>query len=81
METDYIKEKINEIIKYGKRAKGRSESLLHLHGSKLTRDQAIKAACYNCSNYYFDGLIDCEKDYCPLYPFFPYKGKGMEELL
>ena len=63
---------IKDIIKYGKRAKGRSELLQHLHGNKTTRDQAIKASCYLCTNYYADGIYGCEIDYCPLYPFCPY---------
>lgn len=67
--------KIKDIIEYGKRAKGRSELLLHLQGNKITRDQAIKAACYQCTNYYVDGISNCEMDYCPLYPYCPYKEK------
>jgi hypothetical protein len=75
-----LTEMIKDVIKSGKKAKGRSETLKHLHGDALTRDQAIKAACYQCQNYYADGLIDCEIDYCALYPYFPYRGKK-EELL
>jgi hypothetical protein len=70
-----ISEIIKDINKYGKKAKGRSELLQYLNGNKITRDQAIKAACYQCTNYYIDGLIDCEMDHCSLYPYFPYKGR------
>ncbi len=64
--------------KHWKKAKGRSELLRHLQGGKITRAEAIFAKCYDCMGNYADGLMDCEIDYCALYPYFPYKEKKEE---
>jgi len=59
------------------KSSGKSFLLKHLYGETLTRDQAIRAKCCDCMGYYQDGRIDCEISGCPLYPFMPYRGKGV----
>jgi hypothetical protein len=44
-------------------------------GKPLTRKAAILAQCYVC-NGGEEGGIDCQGASCPLYQYFPYKGKG-----
>lgn len=65
-------ERIKEVRKYGGRMQGRGELLRHLAGKRLTRDQAIKAKCYDCEGYYADGKHPCLVTSCPLHPFHPY---------
>jgi len=73
---DYDKTyKFREIEKIGKRARGGKELRRHLSGARLTRAQAILAACYDCSGYYSDGRADCDMPDCPLYGYMPYKSK------
>jgi len=69
---------LDEITRNGKKAKGRIELIRHLKGNKITRDQAIRAKCYDCMGYFADGVQDCEVAECSLYPFMPYKGKAGE---
>ncbi len=69
---------IKQIKKYGKSAQGRSFLIKHLQGKKLTPLQAIAAKCYDCMGYYVDGTVDCGVKDCPLYPFMPYKEKGVK---
>lgn len=67
---------INTIEKDGKQAQGKAFLLRHLRqGGKLTRKQAMLAACYMCVGYCIDGLKDCDIPYCPMYPFRPWKNK------
>lgn len=65
-----------KMIETAPTSSGKRFLLKHLRGGTLTRDQAIKAKCADCSGYYIDGRIDCELRECPLYPFTPYKKKG-----
>lgn len=61
------------IEKHGKTAQGKREYLDYLTTrKKLTPRQAIRANCYQCAGYYFDGKIDCEVIDCPLRPYMPY---------
>lgn len=53
---------------------GRALFAKHLVGQSLGHAPAIKAKCYECTNEFGDGLIDCEIPGCPLHPFMPYKG-------
>lgn len=64
--------RILEIRKYGKAAKGQKELLKHLSGEKLTFKQAIYARCYDCMGMYADGKRDCNMPHCALFPFNPY---------
>jgi hypothetical protein len=50
-----------------KAAPGRPEYKKHLLGERLTRGQAIKAACYECMGFYVDGVISCQIPECSLY--------------
>jgi len=68
-----MQDRILNIRKHGKTAKGQKEILKHLTGQKLTFKQAIYAKCYDCMNYFSDGKVDCKITSCPLYPFMAYK--------
>jgi hypothetical protein len=59
-----------------KKAKGRAEYLKHIKGERLTRGEAIRATCYECSGFYDAGLVDCEIPKCPLYRYMPYAEKA-----
>ncbi len=59
----------------GKHSKGKKFLKMHCTGHSLTRDQAIKAQCYDCMGGYVDGFYDCNNPPCPLYPFSMYHGK------
>lgn len=65
--------RILDIRKYGKTARGQGELLKHLSGQRLTLKQAVNAHCYDCMNYYSDGKVDCKIRHCSLYPFMPYR--------
>jgi hypothetical protein len=65
--------RVREISAYGIAAQGRAELIAHLSGKRLTRDQAIRAYCYDCMGYFEDGKADCKQADCPLRPFMPYK--------
>ena len=67
---------LEEVLKYGKKAKGRAEFIKYLKGEKLTRGEAILAKCYDCVCHYADGKVDCELPTCPLYDYMPYRGKN-----
>lgn len=55
--------------------KGKLEYEKFLQGEKLTRRQAILCQCYVC-NGENEGGEDCQgESNCPLYQYFPYKGK------
>ena len=67
-----MKQKISDILKYGKTAKGKKELLKHLDGGRLTPKQAILAKCYDCLCYMVDGRQDCKMPSCCLYPFMTF---------
>jgi len=67
-----MSEKILNIRKHGKTAKGQKELLKHLSGARLTFKQAIYARCYDCMGYFLDGKQDCRVPACPLYPLMAY---------
>lgn len=54
--------------------KGQMEWKRLQKGEKLTRNQAIKALCYEC-NGFEDANHDCGCKRCAIYQFSPYKGK------
>jgi len=55
--------------------KGQKEFLAWKAGKPLTRKQALLAQCYTC-NGEEEGAEDCKgSENCPLYAFFPYKGR------
>jgi hypothetical protein len=43
-------------------------------GARLTRREAMRAQCYEC-NGFEEGREDCRGISCPLYQFFPYRGR------
>lgn len=65
---------MNELIRPGILAKGRSELLKYLKGQRLKASEAIRAKCYDCTGGYKDGKFDCGVQNCSLYLFMPYKG-------
>lgn len=67
-EIDKAKEEEYEYVKkYGKRVKGKRQYLKFLNGEYLSNTDAILAHCYQCMNYYIDGLQPCGDFNCPLY--------------
>jgi hypothetical protein len=67
-----MNERIKNIRKYGKTARGKNELLKHLSGQRLTFKQAICSKCYDCMNYFSDGKVDCNMPHCSLHPFMAY---------
>ena len=68
-----------ESAKSGPRRQGRKELIKYLEGEDITRQQAIKAKCFNC-----DGMgetASCEIDSCPLFPYSPYKTNDSEKVI
>lgn len=65
-------EKIKNIRRYGKSARGQKEILKHLSGQRLTLKQAVQAYCYDCAGFYADGKVDCNMPHCSLHPFMGY---------
>ena len=45
----------------------------HVSGQKITRTQAMRAKCCECTCYHEDGAADCGIPLCPLYPWMPYR--------
>jgi len=71
--------RIDDIQKYGKTAKGKSELIKHLEGDRLSRKQAIYAHCYDCMGFFSDGRQDCLMPHCSLYPFMVYNRNRQRE--
>jgi hypothetical protein len=66
-------------MKNGIAAQGRNEIEKHLAGKRITRNQAIRAKCYECMGGYSDGKSDCKMPQCPLYTWMPYRNKGLTQ--
>ena len=67
----------NEILKNaksGKRVAGRKECVKYLEGGRLTRQQAIKAKCYDCNGW--GESRECDIGSCSLFPYSPYNSSG-----
>ena len=47
----------------------------YMRGEKTTRKEAMLAHCYQCMGFYEGGKQDCMGKSCPLYQYYPYKGK------
>lgn len=60
--------------KSGKARKGKRELIKHLEGGKLTRSQAVKAKCFDCSG--MGEMKGCDQETCPLLPFSPYRTRN-----
>ncbi len=63
-----MKQRIKEIELWPRRT-GRKELLRHLRGERLTRDEAIKARCYECGGG--EDTEPCMASACPLTQFCP----------
>jgi len=61
-------------LDYGIKAIGRADYQKFADNKRLTRSQAIKAKCYECTCGYSDGKYDCIVFDCPLHKFMPYRG-------
>lgn len=64
---------LKTIKQVGRKAKGRTERIQYLEGKAITRHQAIKAHCYDCTGGYTDGARDCGSKTCSLYPYHAYR--------
>ena len=64
--------KYENIEKHGITAQGKTELLKYLGDGKVTRKEAMLAKCYECTNGYADGKVDCGIESCPLYPYMPF---------
>jgi hypothetical protein len=65
--------KLEDIERYGKSARGKRELIRHLDDLRLTPRQMILAKCYECTNGYVDGKVDCLIRSCPLYSLMPFR--------
>ena len=72
--------KLEEIERYGKSARGKRELIRHLDDLRLTPRQMILAKCYECSNGYVDGKVDCLVRSCPLYSLMPFRKRAVYAL-
>jgi len=64
----------------GKGRKGKKDLIKHLQGKRLTRQQAIRAKCYDCDGMGETGKCDIET--CSLMPFSPYvkgENRGLQQ--
>lgn len=61
---------IEQVKKSTSRA-GKGELIKHMEDKKITRQQAIKAKCYDCNG--LGELNSCDIVSCPLLPYSPYK--------
>jgi len=66
MDEDVLKSALN-----GTRRIGRAELVRHLQNKKLTRNQSIKAKCYDCNG--MGESKECDIKECSLYPYSPYR--------
>ena len=58
---------ILESAKSGNRKAGQAFLIKHLEGKRLTKQQAIRAKCYDCDGMGESG--ECDLRECPLYPY------------
>jgi hypothetical protein len=66
----HCKQQIEQWEREGILAKGKNELLAHFRGEHLSRQDAIKAFCYECMGGYGNGAErDCANPPCPLYPY------------
>jgi len=64
-------QKLAELKKYGKKARGCGELIAFLKGERVSLQERLWAYCYDCSGYLVDpGSNDCDNQTCPLYPIY-----------
>ena len=61
---------ILQSAKSGKLRKGKKELIKYLNGDRLTRNEAIKAKCYDCNGMGESGV--CDTNSCALWPYSPF---------
>ncbi|MDA8429407.1 MAG: hypothetical protein M0T70_09155 [Geobacteraceae bacterium] len=61
-------------VKKWARHAGKNDYLNYLGGARITRNQAIKAKCYECVQG--EDTSTCTIFKCPLTPFSPWNKKG-----
>lgn len=71
---------VENVILFGKEAKGKKELIKHLRGNILTRKEAELAKCYDCCGFYVDGKNDCKIPDCPMYFYMPYRDKKEDKV-
>ena len=71
MDEHIIDEDMLKSARQGKRKAGKTDLINYLLGATITRNQAIKAKCFDCNGMGDTG--ECEMEHCPLYPFSPYR--------
>jgi len=69
---------LSDIRRYGIKAAGHRELILHAYGKRLSARARCRAQCYYCMGFFADGKTDCPIPECPLYPLQPYHGKGVD---
>lgn len=66
------KAKLEAVMRFGVKARGRLELIRFLEGKRLCPSHAIRAHCYECMGFYTDGVEKCLNPTCTLYPYNPY---------
>lgn len=56
-----------------KMARGQRELKRHQAGQRLSYKEIVLAKCYQCTNGYLDGKIDCRVPDCVNYGSMPYR--------
>ena len=75
--TEKKKAYLAQLTAHGSRFQGRGELIQFLKGFRITRNEAIKAKCYDCMGFYDQAQDkDCNNTTCPLYPYMPYRANG-----
>jgi hypothetical protein len=68
-----IDDKMLKSAMSGKSRAGKGDYVKYLKGGRITRNQSIKAKCYDCQGMGDSGT--CEIESCSLYPYSPYANK------
>jgi len=66
-------DRLEEVKKYGRKARGHLSLVRYLSGERLTRQKSIEAKCYECCGYCVDGVKPCTIKGCPLWPYSPFR--------
>ena len=65
--------RVDEVIGWGRGCVGKNQYLKYLMGERITRQEAIKAKCYECNGYCVDGRPECKAKDCPLWAYSPFR--------
>ena len=72
---------MNDMLKsalQGTSRAGKREFIKYLRGDRITRQQAIRSKCYDCSG--MGEQKECDMEDCSLYPYSPYRVKPSKSL-